>query len=431
MQLTISLSNLQYGHPRDIYLRYNPGFKSGRSARIVELSSPKVTAVLEYKSLKPTKEAITATWDMSSTSLSLNPAEIAYHVSRSALIAYLASFSPLQSNGEHKHLLNLPDNITESFDAFLASLPASAPKYASDPFCQSLIKDLCGPGRAGQVAVALSSNDYYCRWGQHFFASLAGAHARQVCNSFKDPGPLMYGKESPLFIKCRDRLDEAFDALPAPNPSLRGPSQGTQRTQRTVQMAVYNRSSNPCFAANSMVSLAAGAGLDNDYGEAIPISRLRRDMMVLTPRGPRKIIQVLNTPVKGERLCLVGKGVLVTPWHPVLLSQKEGWVFPQNVASKEVEYTGSVYSVLLERDKDVDAHAIKVGGFWGVTLGHGMTEKTETGDVRAHQFFGDYDRVFKALGKLQSRDGLVLGEGVKRNVDTGLVDGFKGNSLDK
>jgi len=42
----------------------------------------------------------------------------------------------------------------------------------------------------------------------------------QVCNSFKDPGPLMYGKESPLFIKCRDRLDEAFDALPAPTGTV-------------------------------------------------------------------------------------------------------------------------------------------------------------------------------------------------------------------
>jgi len=60
-----------------------------------------------------------------------------------------------------------------------------------------------------------------------------------------------------------------------------------------------------------------------------------------------------------------------------------------------------------------------------------MIEQTETGDVRAYKFFSDYGCVFKALGKLQSQDGLVLGEGVRRNADTGLVDGFEGNSLDQ
>jgi hypothetical protein len=121
--------------------------------------------------------------------------------------------------------------------------------------------------------------------------------------------------------------------------------------------------------------------------------------------------------------------VLVTPWHPVL-SQEQGWVFPTNVAGREVKYTGFVYFVLLQKDEDVDAHAIKVGELWGVTLGHGMTEKTVTRDVRAHQFFGDYDRVFKALGKPQRRDGVVFGTGVRRNIDTGLVDGFNDAPLE-
>ncbi|KAK1754165.1 hint-domain-containing protein [Echria macrotheca] len=418
MQLTISLGNIQYGHPRDIYLRYNPGFKSSRSASIVERQPLKATAALEYKRFERTKETIVTTWDICKPSLSLTPSEIVYQVSRSALITYLSSFSSLQPDREHMNLLDLPKNITELFDAFLASLPASAPEYASDPFCQSLINDLCGPMRTGQVAVALSNQDYYRRWGRHYFPSLACAHARQICNSFKDPGPLMYGKESPLFIRCRDSLDKAFDSLPAPKPSLRSQYLGT------VQMKAYNRSSNPCFAEDSMVSLATGTGLNNDHGDAIPISTLRPEMMVLTPRGPRKIIEVLKTPVKGERLCLVGEGVLVTPWHPVLISQKEGWVFPKHVAGSEVEYTGSVYSVLLERDRDVDAHAIKVGELWGVTLGHGMMEETATGDVRTHQFFGNYERVVEALGKLPKRDGLVLCEGVRRNVYTDLVDGF-------
>jgi len=126
-------------------------------------------------------------------------------------------------------------------------------------------------------------------------------------------------------------------------------------------MRVYNRSSNPCFRENSIVTLVIGTGLDNDYGKAIPISRLRPNMIVLTLKGQRKVIEVLKTLVKGERLCLMGGEMLVTLWHLVLLPQKQGWVFPKNVVRNEVEYTGSIYLVLLERDEDVNAYAIKVG----------------------------------------------------------------------
>jgi hypothetical protein len=265
--------------------------------------------------------------------------------------------------------------------------------------------------RTGQVALALSSDEYYTRWGKHYLPSLAGAHARQICNSFKDPGPLMYGRESPLFIACRDRLDAAFDALEAPKPSRRTQHKGK------IKMSRYNRSSNPCFAGCETVVLARG--------EVIRIGRLRAGMRVLTPRGTRKVVAVLRTMVRQERMCVVGdEGVLVTPYHPVKVG--EGWVFPKDLARSEVRYTGSIYSVLLERDVDVDAHAIMVGGVWGVTLGHGKMGNGEGGDVRAHQFFGDYDRVIKSLARLHvSRAGLVLGGGIMRNPMTGLVDGFR------
>lgn len=460
-QLTISLSNLQYGHPRDIYLRAGPGAKDGAT----EESPPAINAVLEYQRLTadtpapvPTtssfltlssplvavlgyqqhihpvapSETVATTVNFFRPSSALSPAEIAYHTSRSALVAFLSSLYPLRADDEHEHPSTLPDIVATKFEALLASFPASSPEFESDPLCQSLVKDLCGPMRTGQVALALSEPMYYNRWGKHYLPSLAGAHARQVCNSFKDPGPLMYGRESPLFIRCRNRLDAAFDDLPAPKPTRPTAYRGS------FSMSSYNRSSNPCFAGCSMVAVAVKtaegnltSGLRSGWGQEraalrIRIGKLRAGMRVLTPKGPRTVALVLKTRVRRERMVLVGEGVLVTPWHPVRHPQSGAWVFPKDVARREVRYTGSIYSVLLQRDADADTHAINVGGLWGVTLGHGKTGERTPVDVRAHQFLGNWDRVVKALEPLErNSDGLVYGGGVRRNWRTGLVDGFK------
>jgi hypothetical protein len=98
-----------------------------------------------------------------------------------------------------------------------------------------------------------------------------------------------------------------------------------------------------------------------------------------------------------------------------------------------VRYTGAIYSVLLERDDNIDAHAIALGGgltdivpVWGVTLGHGMVEAKGSHDVRAHRFFGSYEKVLSSFEALQKRrNGVIIGGGVKRSKSTGLVIGFK------
>jgi hypothetical protein len=144
-------------------------------------------------------------------------------------------------------------------------------------------------------------------------------------------------------------------------------------------------------------------------------------MKVRTPRGSRRVAMVLKTPVESEILCRVGK-VLVTPWHPVS-SDGKLWDFPANEADGVVMYTGCIYSVLLERDASSFAHAIRVGDMWGVTLGHGLTTGS---DVRAHTFFGDYNAVGKGLLSLPRRaHGIIIGGGVERDEETGLVTSFR------
>jgi hypothetical protein len=99
------------------------------------------------------------------------------------------------------------------------------------------------------------------------------------------------------------------------------------------------------------------------------------------------------------------------------------WALPVNLAKQTLHYSGTIYSVLLQPDEDVDAHAIRIGGVWGVTLGHGMLSGS---DVRAHRFLGDYDAVFEELMALgPDRHGVFCGAGVRRDADTGMVCGFK------
>lgn len=448
--LTIPIDNIQYGQSRDIYLRY------GNLAAAVKKEAganppPAITAVLEYQHFTPTVHQAVAHQSPFVSPPSLDPAEIAHHISRAALVAFLATLSPLNVQSEHEPLGSPPANCAELLQSLVTSLPAANPQFAtpapSHAGCRALLTDICGTAApdtttttdsstwTGQVAMALLNPTFYHRWGRHYLASLAGAHARQACNSFKDAGPLQYGAHSPLFERCRDRLDKAFDSLPPPVPPVRFRGYGLHNNNYSstanvpVSMARYNNVGNGCFAAFTPVLLAGGK-------KVLKIHRLRAGMEVVTPRGPRKVAAVLRVAVRRAEMCYLvaagplGRGkrrLLVTPWHPVALHPGGAWVFPRNQRMKTVRYTGAVYSVLLERDEEPDAHAIFVGGLWGVTMGHGLTENVfgRPFDARAHEFYGVYDEVSRALARLPQRPGgVALGGGLTRDPVTGKVNGF-------
>lgn len=430
-QLTIPLGNIQYGQSRDLFLVYKPTDELRQTLRTAKADGtsdivlPVVNATLEYSHMaSETYETATRRNILDGTNLP--EAEIAYHTSRAAICAFLASFFPLDDKKAH-----VPRPWSEENRALLANLVETLPCASFvDPQNTSLMQDLTGPEPKGQVRLALNNLTYYKTWGRHYLPSLQNAHARQLCNSFKDPGPLQYGRNSPLFVKCRDKLDKAFDRIPAPIPSRRR----TTHT-RPINMSCYNRSSNPCFAGFCRVRLA-GQG---EGEKGMPISRLRKGMDVASPRGPRKVVAIVKTRVQREMMCRVG-GAVVTPWHPVLVpGEDEGstgpgkWCFPTHVAEgPKVRYTGSIYSVLLEQDQDVGAHAIFLGAIWGVTLGHGVLPgsrvpgNVENNDVRAHSFFGSYRAVVRNLASLGvTKNGLVVSGGVRRGRESGMVSGFR------
>ena len=441
LQLRIPLGLLQYGQSRDIFLRASKVANQEKETGATESST--VTATLDFNkanmSLQDSRSKAntfslgktdsggtdlgTRTISVSRSVLEhsdLPESEVAYHESRARICKYISSWFPLGPDGEHRVIAHGREGKKKELSQMISQIPA---RHYDDERNRSLMEDLTGTEPKGQISLAINNDGYFTRWGVHYLPSYCNAHSRQICNSFKDPGPLQYGVNSPLFIACRDRLDNVFDNLPAPEPSPAHRSRFSHSVagagSAPISMSKYRNSHGVCFAASTPVELSSG--------RMVPIRKLRRGMKVRTPAGSRKVAVVLKTPVHGEILCRVG-AVAVTPWHPVSLDGKS-WTFPAHVAHRAVRYTGSVYSVMLQRDDNSKAHAMRVGGVWGVTLGHGLT----TGrDARVHAFFGDYNRVGKSLiGLGVDRFGVAEGRGVERDVRTGYVYRFRGKATAK
>ncbi|KAI1612150.1 U-box domain-containing protein [Exophiala viscosa] len=417
------LGNLQYGQSRQFLIRC-PG--SPKDAKIL--------IKLDYQLPDGTAESTRSRTKIAkSTNIPLADADL--HISRAQLCDFLSSLFPLKQNGEHMYIKG-EDKLVEArnqLDSIVTGMEALAgPKNAkrADGFIWSLLEDLKGDDPAGQVFKALECSggkNYWMKWGRHYLPSLLHAHQRQLCNTFKDPGPLMYGKDSPMFSKYRDELDETFNDLPPPKPSrpervvpVYAPS-GEQTGTRTIghsavaSMKSFNNSDTPCFDGDCLVKTAAGT--------AIAVKDLEPGMLVWSPAGARKVAAVVKTKVRnGRQICRVGE-LLVTWFHPLKYGEK--WEFPINVADKIVPFVGYVYSVMLAPSNDPNAHAIEVGKQICVTLGHGVVEVSKA-DKRGHPFFGDYRKVMTSLARLPvDRKGHVRCGGLKKSRRNGLAFAFK------
>ncbi|KAI1451438.1 hint-domain-containing protein [Annulohypoxylon moriforme] len=408
-KLTVRLGNLQYGQSRDIYLENIDG--QGHEVAFDRTTSTTISAMLRFSQTGAVELCSFGMRDVLDAP-DLSESEIAYHRSRSMICDYLSSFFPLQDDGEYETRKEI--NVKRQapgFQHLLENIPA---RLYDDEHNRSLMEDLVGNSPSGQVSLALSNENYFRQWGCHYFFSLWNAHAKQLCNSFKDPGPLMYN-QNPFFTKCRDILDQSFDTIPPPKQSC--PSVATTTY---ISMSRLNVRSGPCFTGTSKVTLA--------NGRKVLVRKLRRGSAVRTPIGSRLVAAVLKTEVCEVSMCRIGD-LVITPWHPIRIDRAGSaaeWSFPADFVltpEQVVKYSGPIYSVLLGPDRNTEAHALEFGGVWVVALGHGVIRGR---DVRAHQFLGDYEKVSKAIACLKPmKDGVTLSSGVERRARDGLVCGFK------
>ncbi|KAM0265720.1 hypothetical protein ACHAQJ_000154 [Trichoderma viride] len=414
VRLTIPLGNIQYGQSRDLWLRLKG------TVQEKQISDYALEATLTFEESEKSSPSFSSARLGSSPpgAVALSADEAAYHESRALVCNFISSLFSLASDGEYRALTAAAKQGEKRRELvqLIETLPARA---LTDESNKSLMEDLNGELPKGQISLALSTPEVFVKWGRHFLPSYVNALTRQICNSFKDSAPLQFSSQSPLFIACRDRLDNAFDSIPPPTPSrvtsrYNGARSVLSHINALPSMARYRNSSGVCFAGSTIVELASG--------KITEIRKLKRGSRVRTPLGPRKVYMVLKTKVSSETLYRIGS-LLVTPWHPLSMDGKN-WDFPANMSETPVLYTGFIYSVLLQPDGRPDAHAIRVADAWGVTLGHGITRGM---DVRAHDFFGDYMRVRVGLLKLADagRKGVVKGRGIERDPTTGLVRGFR------
>lgn len=71
----------------------------------------------------------------------------------------------------------------------------------------------------GQVSEAVSTGEFWKKWGDYYFRSLMFAYVLQKRNNFKDFGVQVYGGED--FEKFVDHVNNVFDSTEPPKPSRR------------------------------------------------------------------------------------------------------------------------------------------------------------------------------------------------------------------
>ncbi|KAG8996864.1 hypothetical protein FRB94_007994 [Tulasnella sp. JGI-2019a] len=448
--LTVLMNPLQYGQPRDLVLK-----TSNLPSSELLIITAQLKPWHSLETISGTQHVTLANYPPQNPSDAIN---VTYHEYRSKFVSSVYDILDIATRteeasgfGYQSQKVPVPKTAKAMFEDLVSNMEATLPADKTlAPDAYALLEDI-----RGQVLLAVSDENMFRRWGQHYLLSMARAHQRQTCINFKDIGLQMYGRGSTLFVACRDEIDTLFDNLPppkptivvppqpfmplphpgnarflyagaAPPPQLQQQRQQQQQAPRSAQagftMQSYNQRSNPCFAGSCLILLANGTS-------SLKVSDLYAGVKIKTPKGPRKVERVIKTAIEGGKaeMCEIEKGdskLVITPWHPI--QHDDGrWIFPVDVHDVRMVDCDAVYSILLQADGDPDAHGAYIGGTLCVTLGHGI--KRSEHDRRAHPFLGSYSDVHKALMNAtgSTERGVVHAAGVERSEKTGLINGFE------
>lgn len=266
----------------------------------------------------------------------------------------------------------------------------------------------------GQVSEAIKPN-YFQKWGRHYLPSLIYAHLYQICNNFKDIGPQVYGGS--LFKALRDEADTLFCNLPPPQPSTKPTHMKAPQASgsfNSFNMRMFHNSRNVCFHGKGKVRMFNGAKKTVD-------SVTKGDQIQSIDGAPATVVCVVKTEIDEKMLELVNcqskegsNALLITPWHPIRLSETQEWIFPISIAEPRSVPCESVFNFVLD-----EHHIVNVDDIDCVTLGHSFKDS-----VCAHEYFGTA-RVVDDLQVMSGfSSGLVKLIGVKRDPITGKVNGL-------
>ena len=283
-------------------------------------------------------------------------------------------------------------------------------------YLKGLINDL-----KGQIHEAVSNDEWWQKWGMHYFYSLKSAHLKQNCSNFKDPGIQFYASSE--FNKYQRLSEEIFLNSPPPTPSLLNSYHSY--TPSSINMSNYYNQSGGCFSGNAIAEVQN----ENGWTEYIKVKDLKPGMNVLSfgylPNQKLwykiKYITILHfnkddNPINMISIqthdCTDNQTLLITPWHPIgniyakpnALESKNSidgnWIFP---AILDNYYNGlnknksppqhykcyrkicsykelpKVYNIVLE----IGGTNINLNGIPVITLGHNLNTP-----VTSHPYYG-------------------------------------------
>jgi len=176
----------------------------------------------------------------------------------------------------------------------------------------------------GQNTKMLKKEKYMNKWGKHQTRQYLRSLNLQIKNNFKDPGVQNFGGK--LFLKLSDQVDDIFNNMPPPKPTLATKATKVITNSKAFASA-YNNANNDyinghgntsggCFSGNGCVAMADGS------------FKLVRDIVpgdvVYTPEGPSEVALVRRDELPHAG-CLVN-GLWITPKHPVRVDKR--WMSP-------------------------------------------------------------------------------------------------------
>lgn len=259
----------------------------------------------------------------------------------------------------------------------------------------------------GQVAKAVSKDDWFIRWGKFHLLYLLSSHIRRFNSNFKDPSVQPYGGE--LFAKLRDTCEKVFCTLKQPKPSVYANKANTGGNV-TIASTCCNASAG-CFTGDCLVQLSNGL--------TKMVCEIKAGDEVLSwDNKTCKIICVVKIKCLNNLATIVKLGDLkLSPYHPVLINGK--WNFPIDLSATETIECDYIYDFVVDAE-----HVINIAGFECVTWGHNYK-----GDVIEHPYFGS-EKVIEDLQTFNGwKNGLVTLDclSINRSQLNGLITGFSRN----
>ena len=258
-------------------------------------------------------------------------------------------------------------------------------KVKNQEYLKNILEDL-----NGQVKEAISSSNYYERWGKHYLPSLKNAHELKECNNFKDPGIQEYGGD--LFKEIRDSVDAMFIKLPPPKPSIVQPvyGGGTRGSVTLNNMRGYLDRSGGCVRGDCLVTKSDGS--------MIMLKEVKKGDMLIGANGNIVKLICLVENIGNWSLVNIDNELYITEWHPI--REDKEWFFPnkliKNGFSKKEDYDGSVYSFITEDQYGKYGSGLMFGKYEAIGLAHGIIDDK----VANHEYYG----TVKVIKDLKEKD---------------------------